>query len=214
MRFERSFQQPGGLPNDGAFAHFSSYELETKGSPFSHWTRGKTVARWKGVELEEAAAKPEPVWHSLATSPNVEVLSKSPGGSFGLSVTIRRARDTSPPNLTALVKPLFDGIVASFHHHDGSDIQELSNRVSGTLGVEPSEIRRLLENGSRAVLGERTLLWRRAGGVQWNPGDDACVAGELLSDRTSGDASYSMSGEIFAVLPMRESNVVGGISNA
>jgi hypothetical protein len=58
------------------------------------------------------------------------------------------------------------------------------------------EIRKHLLDRRRAVLGAvQKLVFLRAEGVQWNPADDQCVAGELLPAEPV-DARWAIKGEL------------------
>jgi hypothetical protein len=98
-----------------------------------------------------------------------------------------------------VIKPVFDGVIAAFHQHDGTNDEELSKRLASKLGKDWAEILRHLHDSTIAVLGTRRLLWLRGEGVQWNPGDDGCVAGELLLDESSSSGFFELSGELFEV---------------
>lgn len=85
--------------------------------------------------------------------------------------------------LHSSMKALLDGIVASFHRHDGTgDVEELSSRVAGQLGSTPADVQRLLIEGP-AELGTRGLLHAFGREVQWNPADDLLVSVHLAVER-------------------------------
>jgi hypothetical protein len=72
-------------------------------------------------------------------------------------------------------------------------------RVAAATGEQPGLITQLLADGSRAVLGATgTLVHLRGEGVQWNPADHLCVAGQLLITQTAGH-TWTLSGAIHAV---------------
>jgi hypothetical protein len=99
----------------------------------------------------------------------------------------------------AVVKPLVDGVVAALHRHDGSDLEELAARLARLHGIDPARSRARLMDPEGAVLGERRLLWRWKDGVQWNPGDDACVLGEVWIDADAALGATMLSAEVFEV---------------
>jgi hypothetical protein len=60
-------------------------------------------------------------------------------------------------------------------------------------------IAQTLLNDRRAVLGITDMLVHPRGtGVQWNPADQLCVAGQVLCRRASG-GTWTLSGQIHAV---------------
>lgn len=79
------------------------------------------------------------------------------------------------------MKILVDGAVASLHRYDGTDLVEVSQRLSSRLGLEPAAVAGKLADTSRALLGPRQLLWRFGQFVQWNPADDRLARIELTA---------------------------------
>jgi hypothetical protein len=131
-------------------------------------------------------------------------LNKEP---FGLSVVIRIPRPAPPRhvNTAGIVKTLFDGIIASFHVYEGNHLAEICKRLGERLGRSPVEIAQYLTDDTGAALGKRRLVSLRADGIQWNPADDRCVAGELLIE--AGDSpSFELSGQLF---PVTQGNATG-----
>jgi hypothetical protein len=56
-----------------------------------------------------------------------------------------------------VVKPVFDGVVASFHQHSSSD-SEVSRRLALSFDAGLNEINAGLHDGEYDILGTRTLL--------------------------------------------------------
>ena len=75
------------------------------------------------------------------------------------------------------------------------DPRQLAER----LGLEASRVRQLLVQPREGVLGVRRLLWRRADGVQWNPGDDLCVSCTLLHETSMSAPGWQIDFELFSV---------------
>jgi hypothetical protein len=138
------------------------------------------------------------VWRAMKTAP-VQVNSVLEGRWFGLRI-VAHAPGDGAGDAASLVKPLVDGVVSALHRHDGHDLDELSRRLAFLHGIGPAAARELLVDDQTAALGTRRLLWRRSGGVQWDPGDDACVVGELRLER--GAPAWALSGELFEVEPL------------
>jgi hypothetical protein len=72
-------------------------------------------------------------------------------------------------------------------------------RIAAFTGEQHGLITRLLFDSTRTVLGTAgTLVHLRGEGVQWNPADHLCVAGQLLIKQAAGNA-WTLSGSIHAV---------------
>ena len=127
-------------------------------------------------------SKPDSVWIEVRRS--VPSDSRPHLGYYALDIelTVGTLDMIRPADI---VKPLVDGIVAGLHAHDGRDAEVVTQRLAGRLGLDPEYVSRLLHDDSRAWLGTRRLLWTRADGVQWNPGDDTCVSATLRVHRDS-----------------------------
>ncbi len=126
--------------------------------------------------LPRTAVSTASVWLAArrATGPAAEA--QEPSTPVGINVSVEvpsRARFS----LSSALKGLLDGIVCSFHRHDGSgDLDLMTARVAAKLGT-PSlagEVRLLLLSGS-CELGVRRLLHSWGESVQWNPADDGLV---------------------------------------
>ncbi len=200
IKFERVFAAPPLAPHPmGSRAlHYQSYRLLNRRAAFSSWSLANVAASFSGVRCRSTSV--EAVWEAMRGDRELAVATGSLGSYFGLSVTVRPPAGTAPLNLVNLLKPVFDGVVSSFHQHDGTDDAELGRRVAGSLESEPERVSQLLVDGSQAVLGSRRLLWRRGDGVQWGPADDRCVAGELLLGEVSEGGFYELSGKLTAAI--------------
>lgn len=113
---------------------------------------------------------------------------------FALRLKIRPPRDQHPV-WGGLVKSVFDGAICAYQAHtDTAVLQIVAERIAAALGEDPQQIASLLLDQRHAVLGVVPQLvkpygknWETtttAAGVQWNPSDEMCVAGELLPDVT------------------------------
>jgi hypothetical protein len=99
-----------------------------------------------------------------------------------------------------LLKTVLDGVVCAFQTHvDETTVHDMVSRIADELNVDPNDVAQNLLASGRAVLGARhQLLHRRGVGVQWNPSDHLCVAGQLL--RSRGDR-WRLRGEIYRLRP-------------
>ena len=77
------------------------------------------------------------------------------------------------------------GTVAAFQAHgDGVALTEAAARLAGGTGQPASLIARALLDDRRAVLGMTDrLVHLRGSGVQWNPADHLCMAGQVRRPR-------------------------------
>lgn len=113
-----------------------------------------------------------------------------PSSPFAVQLTVTGLEGAVTPTV---VKSLIDGTVAAFQAH--GDPSEMARRVGASLGVRTDEVAGVLSRRDRAVLGIRPrLLWRWRDVVQWNPGDDACLAGEVLAE--AGGGGWSVGGRV------------------
>lgn len=74
-------------------------------------------------------------------------------------------------------------------------------RLAKFLQVTPEEIERLLSDQEGAVIGSvPRLVYLRGAGVQWNPSDDRCLAGELIpAEPVSDGTCWAIKGELVEI---------------
>lgn len=98
------------------------------------------------------------------------------------------------------VKALIDGTVAAFQAHgDQASAAGIAARVAITTGQPAGLIAQALLDHDRAVVGAADrLVYPHGTGVQWNPADHLCVAGQVLCREAPGD-TWTLAGEIHAV---------------
>lgn len=202
MRFERVFSEPPPPPRplSASALHYQSYRSATRRDEFLGWKRRQRLAAWT-VACEPLRPLPSAssIWlHMKSGACETSAGRNEKPSWFGMSVTISLPRRTVL-NLAEVIKPVFDGIVAALHSHDGTMLEEVSHRLGEKLGVEAKQIAQELLDESRAVLGKRKLVhpWRDV--VQWNPADDRVVAGELTIRNNSDAELWGLSGELYEV---------------
>lgn len=203
LRFERAFVRPSQCPISLTKMplHYHRYSLRTPNSDLEHWIEGDVLARLNApLGSVNTNTKPASIWFAVKNgSVQVSDHFESPPQAYGL-----RVRLSNPGNITArsasIVKPVFDGVIAAFHYHDGHEMPEIGRRIGGQLGANPEEIIALLSDNTGAVLGKRRLVHRRGMGVQWNPGDDSCLVGELRVNQVVGARQWQLSGELFEIV--------------
>ena len=202
LRFERRSVSPPKVPVQliGPAKHYHNYSIVNKETKSNYWKKGTSLANWVDVPCNpfKGEIKPHSIWNPMKNS-SVAVQNEHPYfSSYGIQVTIKAPIGTKI-NLASVVKPLLDGIISSFHTHDGSDIFEISERVAKMLGENPEMVHKMLLDSKMNLLGKRKLLYKRSKGVQWNPADDDCMMAEILFDNSMEDGIWSLSGEIFTV---------------
>ncbi|MCV7382224.1 hypothetical protein H7K14_00070 [Mycolicibacter longobardus] len=169
---------------------------------FIDWEQGRTVASFDWTHLGEFRREriPAQVWLALARGrsgqPEPTLVAGTP---FAVNVRIRPPRDNSPGPNTELVKGILDGVVSAFQAHiDPSTSGEVAARLAKVLPADPEEIETLLLERRWSVLGAvPRLVFLRGDAVQWNPADDWCTAGELLTAAPEPtNTGWAISGQI------------------
>lgn len=198
VRFERVHAAPSGAPE---IRHHHRYAMVSVGSASSNWRLTDAFVRVGDVAIPrlDAMSKPDQVWFAVAQAAATGAHPHE--GHYALEMMLElgpgeRARPAD------IVKPLVDGIVAGLHSHDGRDLQLLASRLATRMGLPEEEVSERLMDPSRAWLGTRRLLWPRADGLQWNPGDDGCVSATLRV-RHAGSAGWRLSFGVFGVEALR-----------
>ncbi|MGA9375172.1 MAG: hypothetical protein WBV64_09110, partial [Mycobacterium sp.] len=121
------------------------------------------------------------------------------GTPFAVNMKIRPPHANSPGPNTDLVKGLVDGVVSAHQAHtDRSTSGEAAARLAQFLPADPDEIETLLLEDRWSVLGAvPRLVYLRGAAVQWNPADDWCAAGELLTAAPEPTGTgWAISGQI------------------
>ena len=198
VKFETVFHAPppayGNLATQALHHHL--YQMQPPGQGFRYWNATNIVHTWCDVTMTplDSARSPAPVWHAMRRALNGIACDPISTPSFGMRVTLSAPRAF---NVARHVKALFDGLISAFHRHNGSDIHEISQRVSSRLGVSATQVSEMLMSTDGVALGPKCLLKRFRDGVQWHPADDKCVAAELLI--TEDPNGWQLSGELFEV---------------
>ena len=99
-----------------------------------------------------------------------------------------------------LFKPLFDGIIAAMHTHDGRHMDVVAPRLAHRLETDERVIRDLLSRGE-AILGARSVIHPWGNSIQWNPADDRLVFGQLSATPADGNA-WTIDGEVCGLTPL------------
>lgn len=167
--------------------HYQRYEVIPGRGGFTHWKAQGHPIRVAGAGscVLKNDAKPEKIWYAVKSSGVMGFTRRlKPSAKFALAVSIRSS--TLSLNLSAAIKPIFDGIISAFHRYAGSEIEQVSARLGEKLGVPSGVMAALLLDDQFAILDDRPVVHLRSNGVQWNPKDDDCVAGALYHEFDSG----------------------------
>lgn len=196
LQFERVYKNPPqSSPNN--YLHYQSYKLlEEENVQSRHWKKATTLAKWRGIHLPfiKSDTKPHSIWHSFRTG-NMEVLKKTQHPYYGLELTINISPTTQ---IVSILKPLLDGVISSFHHHDQSQLTEVVSRLRKQLPLEENELLPLLLDEQNSVLGERNLVQPYRDFVKWNPADDAFTFIKVNVNKNRNN-TWTIDGELFAV---------------
>ncbi len=168
------------------------------GARFSAWRPARELAAFEAVDLGRFPSEHRlaQVWLALRQS-SVRVAADPvrPEARFG--VRLRLQTPASQSAAPELVKSVVDGTVAALQAHgDRGTVDDVSARLAAQLGPSATELAQKLLDDRGAVLGvTRRLLYPRAKGVQWDPADHLCLAGELLVESGSA-AGWTISGVV------------------
>jgi hypothetical protein len=161
------------------------------------------MARFTGADLGRfpSVKRLEQVWLAIhRAEAQTAGQPAAPATPFAVFLTLgyscARAVGADPE----LVKALIDGTVAAFQAHaNPASVTEIAARLAIATGRPEKLIAQALLNDGCAVLGTAgRLVHLRGTGVQWNPADHLCVAGQVLCREVPGDL-WTLSGEIHAV---------------
>jgi hypothetical protein len=189
IRFEHGAAVPPA-PTDIDYPFSYRYALASRSDGFEDWEEGRTLASFDWTDLGAFAGEenPAPVWLSLCRDEAEVQTPCTPGTPFAVKIEISPPQGRQPV-WGKLVKGVFDGAIAAFQAHtDTAVLPDVAARLTKVLPADAAEIKHHLVDQTRAVLGVVPRLVKpfRAG-VQWQPGDHWCVAGELLAAEPAGE---------------------------
>ena len=189
MQIERSFLPPSRQHQARAWPHHHGYRGINARDGFQHWAVDGVVTERSGIEVPARPDKPAPWWIAVKSA-DVSMCATA-GEYFGLDIAWHPAGGRRPSLHTAL-KPMLDGVIAAFHCHDGSALEEIGPRLAAAAATDVDNVERLLDGGEGAPLGRRRLLWPYRQGLQWNPADDRCVAARVVLGEPADQPSISI----------------------
>lgn len=204
VRFELGHGPRPEPPSGRRFGCYYQYRLIDLYTDLSHWRPVRRLADFTGADLGlfPSAKRLEQVWlaiHGAAARAEGQPATTAPFSVFlTLGYPMKRPMGANPE----LVKALIDGTVAAFQAHGNRlSAVELAARVSAITNQHVDLIVQTLLDDRRAVLGVADdLLYLRGTGVQWNPSDQLCMAGQILVQPTPS-TTWTLSGQIYSVEP-------------
>lgn len=203
VRFEMAVGPRRDPPSGRHFACSYQYRLISPGSDLSHWRPVRRLAGFTGADLGRfpSARRLEQVWlaihHAEAQTADQPA---APATPFAVFLTVGHPHAKTVGADPELVKALIDGTVAAFQAHGNHGMAtEIAARLASATGRPAGPIAQTLLNDRRAVLGTTDMLVHlRGNGVQWNPADHLCMAGQVLCQPALG-GTWTLSGEIHAI---------------
>jgi hypothetical protein len=204
VRFEMAANLMRGQVRDD-FACCYRYRLISAESELGSWYRKRLLARFDQADLGSFPTykRLEHTWAGIHRA-KVVVAEQGVASDAPFAVLLELACPRSATAVAGpeLVKALIDGAVSAFHAHaDLASLQEIARRIAVTTGQHPDYVAAMLTNAERGVLGRiDKLAFLRGDGVQWNPSDHMCMAGQVTIARHVGD-SWKLSGEVHELRP-------------
>lgn len=169
--------RPDGLPA----MHHHRYSLV---APDRSSIDGAVLAEYRfHLPALSTSTKPHAVWWAMKNGEAIVHAREPHLGPFSLRVTLAVHGGTAL-NLAAVMKPLFDGIICAAQSQLGEIDPTAIERLGRVLGVRPEQVAAALEDAA-APLGPGALVSSYREFVKWNPADERCEEGELLTEPAS-----------------------------
>ena len=114
------------------------------------------------------------VWYEMRRG-DVNILNNYIEGlklGIDINVSVPKVFKTVRFNIVSILKEFLDGIISSFHYHDGSNLDLIIGVLNQRTSIEPCNLRNTLSDERNTILGKRKLFWARMNSIQWNPADD------------------------------------------
>lgn len=189
----RRFGAPALSPSGLSVSHHHRYTTDPSAEAGWSLERQAPIIAERRFPIPGRALLPETVWHAARLSADTSAPGWVPPtstGPLGLVIDIELPT-RSTIRLASSLKALVDGVVSSFHRHDGSgDVPRLVGRLAAKLvdRAGEEEVRTLLSTGP-AELGPRALVhaWRDT--IKWNPADDALIVVDVRLTRGGSNSS-------------------------
>ncbi len=111
------------------YDYYMRYKFSYPGFVDPHyWVKDKLLAKWAGAKIESLKTELSlcSVWiqmHKCNKSINARRGNNNP---LGIKRSLKVSERFSGFNFVTVLKPLIDGIISSFHAHNGKDIDEIA----------------------------------------------------------------------------------------
>lgn len=190
--------------SDGEYRFCYRYSIGRRSDDFVYWEQVRPLASFDWTDLEGKALAQ--IWLALTRrrllrEVNAAEQTLAPGSPFAAKVQLRPPYGGRTQVNADLMKAVFDGVICAFQAHTDKDRPEVVARLAKFLQIAPEEVERLLCDQKGAVIGPvPRLVYPRGAGVQWNPSDDRCFAGEVVpAEPEPGGTCWAIKGELVEI---------------
>ena len=203
--FERKIESPAEL-NIGDellnFDHYMGYKVFNANIGDSdYWERNKLLVSWLGAKIKNLKTNLPlySVWREMKDCETKVYNKYENDGPLGIRINLKVPKGWLGFNFVTILKPLLDGVISSFHTHNGKDIDEIVKRLSNKNPISPEYAKQLLLKSGKDVLGQKNLIWLWGDSLQWNPSDDLIYYGEINIDYSNKVSITEFDGELFSI---------------
>jgi len=196
LHFRRQTGAPPPRPDGGASEHYHRYAVVDDDAGASVANAESAASFSFTISSLSSSTKPHSVWWAMKQG---DVSVRTPtllAGAFALVVDVTAPRGKQP-NLSAVLKPLFDGIISALQVDDAVGPLAVA-RLAAMLREDEGAVAFMLGNKEHAAIAGGELLNAYRDGVKWNPADDNCWDGRL--SLTQGkSAEWTIHGKLVAL---------------
>jgi hypothetical protein len=196
--FERLYHRPPKVASSTRYPYYSSYRVIKKNQVL--WKKDRVIAKWKSISIPNLNEIPDMnrIWFNMKRG-NLNIRSNEEYFNYGLELVIHGPSEHKL-NLTSVLKPLIEGVLASLHRHNGALLKEVAKELSEKLRVDTQIISRLLMETKTSVLGERSLILPYQKKLKWYPNDQILSYVNITYKDDLPTNDWEMTGELFGVV--------------
>lgn len=143
--------------------------------------------------------KPLDYWHAFKQG-EIKLIDSVNPKEFGLFVNIIAPQKNR--NLSGIIKPLLDGIIAAFHYQNLVD-QKVLVSMAEKLQIDRELVLQELSCHGYEILGERHLVSSYRKGIKWNPEDEKCTKVNIRQKQAPIE-TITISGKVVHLLPKNQ----------
>lgn len=195
--YERLYKRPPLVDKVSQYPYYTSYQVIKKNQKL-FWRKEKVLARWSYTKLPDLRnISIHAIW-AVMKQANIRLMKPMFFNKYGLNLQIMGPTDYKI-NLTTIAKPLTEGVVAAFHHHNGAEIDATTTYLREKLNLPTQILREMLIDRTTSILGEKTLVMPYHKTIKWYPDLQliALVNITYKPDETIND--FYFKGELFGV---------------